>query len=286
VHRPDLGSAERTTTPTSSTSPPHRTKAIIIVVAVSALLFGSIGVAFASTGHDPISTGAETAATTSPTAMPPMDHSADMTAMPDSPGTTDPSADPCPNLTGETVMADGMVMAPIPQRPPTTAERAAADKLVADTRSGTERYQDQANAKADGYRPVTDSKAAVQHWANYDIARHHDTLDPQHPDALIYGNTVKGTKLLGAMFLSPGNCVPGPDPGGPLTQWHAHDNLCMDAAADVTGKVDADKTCTSGRAAPTTRFMLHVWLAPSLGDPLQPEITPAQYVPIIRTGEL
>ena len=50
------------------------------------------------------------------------------------------SADPastaatvCPNVKNTTVMANGMVMAPVPTGAPTAAEQAAADKLVSET---------------------------------------------------------------------------------------------------------------------------------------------------------
>src|SRR5271165_1245006 len=39
----------------------------------------------------------------------------------------------CPSVKGATTMSDGMVMAPVPPGPPTAAQRAAADELVAQT---------------------------------------------------------------------------------------------------------------------------------------------------------
>ncbi|MBI2705753.1 MAG: hypothetical protein HYX32_10765 [Actinobacteria bacterium] len=103
---------------------------------------------------------------------------------------------------------------------------------------------------------------------------------------MIYANTVKGPKLIGAMYLSGQRCQPGPDIGGPLTQWHAHASLCLDTGGNVLGEPDQNGNCTKGRATKGSQFMLHVWLAPSLGDPLQPEVTRSQYAQIIRTGNL
>ena len=79
----------------------------------------------------------------------------------------------------------------------------------------------------------------------------------------------------------------GPDIGGPLTQWHAHDDLCLSATHQVVGKTDAAGTCATGVHNTSTYFMLHVWVAPSLATShqFQPDLTRAELAPIIRTGQ-
>jgi hypothetical protein len=184
-------------------------------------------------------------------------------------------------------MGDGMVMAPVPSGPPTAAEQAAADTLVAQTTAAVAKYASLSAATAAGYVPATNPNGYEVHYANWQIVRSGDVLDPTHPSSLVYANTVKGPVLLGAMYLGAGPCIPGPDIGGPLTQWHAHDNLCLSATHQVVGKTDASGSCASGVHNTSTYFMLHVWVAPSLAasHQFQPDLTAAELAPIIRTGQ-
>ncbi len=193
----------------------------------------------------------------------------------------------CPNVTGTTTMGNGMVMAPVPAGAPTAAERAAANALVAQTTAAVAKYANLSAATAAGYVPATDPNGYEVHYANWQIVRSGDVLDPNHPSSLVYANTVKGPVLLGAMYLGAGPCIPGPDVGGPLTQWHAHDNLCLSATHQVVGKTDASGACATGVHNTSTYFMLHVWVAPSLAatHQFQPDLTRAELAPIIRTGQ-
>ena len=99
----------------------------------------------------------------------------------------------------------------------------------------------------------------------------------------MYANTVNGPKLMGAMYLGPAPCTPGPDIGGSLTQWHAHDDLCL-AGGQVVGKTSASGTCAAGVHNTNTYFMLHVWTEPSLAatHQFQPDLTRAELAPIIE----
>jgi hypothetical protein len=202
-----------------------------------------------------------------------------------SPATT--TASICPNVTGTTTMGNGMVMAPVPAGPPTAAEQAAANTLVAQTTAAISKYASLSAATAAGYVPATNPNGYEVHYANWQIVRSGDVLDPDHPSSLVYANTVKGPVLLGAMYLGAGPCIPGPDVGGPLTQWHAHDDLCLSATHQVVGKTDASGACATGVHNTDTYFMLHVWVAPSLAatHQFQPDLTSAELAPIIRTGE-
>jgi hypothetical protein len=193
----------------------------------------------------------------------------------------------CPNVTNATVMSDGMVMAPVPSGPPTAAQQAAANRLVAETTSALSGYASLSAATAAGYVPATNPDGYVVHYANWQTVRSGDVLDPSHPSALVYANTFSGPVLLGAMYMGPGPCQPGPDIGGPLTQWHAHDNLCLSPTHQVVGRSTASGTCSSGAHNTSTYFMLHVWTAPSLssGHQFQPDLTKAEIAPIIRSGQ-
>lgn len=192
----------------------------------------------------------------------------------------------CGNVKGATTMANGMVMAPVPSGNPTASQQAAADRLVAETTATLAKYTSLSAATAAGYTPATNPDGYLVHYANWGIAKT-DGFDPSSPAFLMYANTVDGPKLLGAMYLGPAPCTPGPDVGGPLTQWHAHDNLCLSTDHQVVGKTTSSGTCATGVHNTSTYFMLHVWVAPSLAatHQFQPDLTAAELAPIIRTGQ-
>jgi len=194
----------------------------------------------------------------------------------------------CSNVKGTTTMGNGMVMAPVPSGAPTAAQQAAANTLVARTTAAVAKYASLPAATAAGYVPATNPNGYEVHYANWQVVKSGDVLDPDHPSSLVYANTVKGPVLLGAMYLGAGPCIPGPDVGGPLTQWHAHDDLCLSPTThQVVGKTDASGTCATGVHNTNTYFMLHVWVAPSLAatHQFQPDLTAAELAPIIRTGQ-
>jgi hypothetical protein len=218
-------------------------------------------------------------------------HSGSMPGMPGMAGGTSPAsttASICSNVKGTTTMGNGMLMAPVPSGTPTAKEQAAANALVARTTAAVARYASLSAATAAGYVPATNPNGYEVHYANWQTVRSGDVLDPDHPSSLVYANTVKGPVLLGAMYLGAGPCIPGPDVGGPLTQWHAHDDLCLSATThQVVGKTDTAGTCATGVHNTNTYFMLHVWVAPSLAasHQFQPDLTKAELAPIIRTGQ-
>jgi hypothetical protein len=193
-----------------------------------------------------------------------------------------PSATVCGNVKGATTMANGMVMAPVSSGNPTASQEAAANELVAQTAATLAKYTSLSAATAAGYTPATNPDGYLVHYANWRIAKT-DGFDPSSPAFLMYANTVEGPKLLGAMYLGPAPCTPGPDVGGPLTQWHAHDNLCL-SDGQVVGRTSAAGTCAAGVHNTNTYFMLHVWTEPSLASThqFQADLTRAELAPIIR----
>jgi hypothetical protein len=196
------------------------------------------------------------------------------------------SSSVCPNVKNTTVMSNGMVMAPVPSGPPTAAQQSAADQLVANVKSSLTKYASLSAATAAGYVPATNPTGYTVHYANWQTAKSGDVLDPTNPTFLVYANTQQGPKLLGAMFLGPAPCVPGPDIGGSLTQWHAHDNLCLSSTHQVVGQTNSSGTCTTGTHNVDTYFMLHVWVEPSLAQThqFQADLTRSELAPII-TGQ-
>jgi hypothetical protein len=151
---------------------------------------------------------------------------------------------------------------------------------------GIAKYSKLSAAIIDGYVPATNPDGYVVHYANWSVVRAGDVLDPNRPSSLVYANTVSGPVLLGAMFLGPGPCRPGPDVAGPLTQWHAHANLCLSATHEVVGRSTASGHCTVGKHNTNTYFMMHVWTATSLAQSYQfaAHVPSAAYAAIIRSG--
>jgi hypothetical protein len=146
---------------------------------------------------------------------------------------------------------------------PTADERAAAERLLADTRAGSARFAELAVAEAEGYRKVqVPGMALPEHWpahyVNAAYVRDGRVLDPSHPETLVYVKLRDGrTVLLGAMYLAPGG--EAPSVGGPLTAWHAHPGACFGPEATV-GFVGRDGRCPAGMVEPARQpEMLHVW---------------------------
>jgi hypothetical protein len=142
---------------------------------------------------------------------------------------------------------------------PTAAEQAAADELVAATRAGVARFADVRDAEAAGYRVVTPFAfygARAAHFQNPAYATDGRLLDPERPEDLMYLKHDDGSlTLVGVMFVAP--IGKGPRVGGPLTNWHVHDDLC----ASLSGLAP---TLPTGACPDGTRSlnieMLHVWL--------------------------
>jgi hypothetical protein len=52
----------------------------------------------------------------------------------------------------------------------------------------------------------------------------------------------------------------GPDPGGPLTQWHQHEGICFSPLGFEFSFETPFWTCPVGSTSITTPPMLHVWI--------------------------
>jgi hypothetical protein len=154
---------------------------------------------------------------------------------------------------------------------PTAAEQKAAVSFVNTSWQDAKKYQSLAVAKAAGYRPITAVGGPVVHYLNPAYYRATvlggPILDTADPQSLVYANTPKGAVLVAAMYITyPGG--PTPQPGGCLTQWHVHTNLCITGALDVVGTVGpGNQTCPPGSANRVTPAMIHVWFVPIPGGP-------------------
>jgi len=154
---------------------------------------------------------------------------------------------------------------------PTAAQQRAAVSFVNTSWAGAKKYQSLAVAKAAGYRPITPVGAPVVHYLN--PAYYQATLDggpvlnTTDPQSLVYANTPQGAVLVAAMYIGALD-GPTPQPGGCLTQWHVHTNLCLTGTLDVVGGVGPGQpTCPPGSVNRVTPPMIHVWFVPIPGGP-------------------
>jgi len=186
-------------------------------------------------------------------------------------------------------MAAGMRMAtPDCTAPPTKAQQQAAVDLVNRTVAAVAPFSSLDAAKAAGYVPVTPSGRRVVHYINPSIYRQRPTVDPHQVPVLVYVNTAHGAVLSAAMYLMPQSSAASdpPQPGGCLTQWHIHTDLCFHGA-NVVGN-NATGTCAVGSSNRTTTPMMHVWLTPVSGGPLAPdppardEVEAANHLPALN----
>jgi hypothetical protein len=203
--------------------------------------------------------------------MPGMGTSAPTATAPLSLPTTSP-AGPIDWPDDMTTMAPGMEMAtPGCTAQPTSAQQHAAVALVDQTVRAAAPYESLAAAEAAGYVPVTRTGQAIVHYINPAIYRQGKELDPSSIPVLVYVNTPHGAVLSAAMYLMPrsgGDSNP-PQPGGCLTQWHIHTDLCF-SGGTVVGN-DNGGGCSAGSTNQVTQPMMHVWLTPVTGGPLAPD---------------
>jgi hypothetical protein len=179
-------------------------------------------------------------------------------------------------------MAAGMKMASGPcTAAPTAAQKATTVKLVNRSWAAAKKFRSLATAKADGYVPITPPGLPVVHYLNLKYYQHSleggRVINPAEPQSLVYANTPKGAVLAASMFMAaPGTTHP-PQPGGCLTQWHLHTNLCFGSFGTVVGLTHAG-TCAPGTVHRITPPMFHIWYIPIPGGPTAVDAPDAQVV--------
>jgi hypothetical protein len=187
---------------------------------------------------------------------------------------------PNPNMQ----MAPGMAMASATActAAPTVSQQHAAVRLVDTSWKDTKKYQSLATARAAGYRPITPSGLPVVHYVNpaYYLATvlGGHVLNLTDPQSLVYANTPRGAVLVAAMYITaPGGATP--QPGGCLTQWHVHTNLCLARGLGVVGIVGpGHSACPPGSLNRVTPPMMHVWFVPIPGGPTAIDASDPQVV--------
>ena len=167
----------------------------------------------------------------------------------------------------------GAVLQPVASTA-TPEQQAAAARLLAATRVGIARYQDPQAAIAAGYTPGPVSDAdPLLHFENRANAAF--ILNPNRPQALVYARTTRGLMLVGAMFQMPRAGQWGPNPGGPLTQWHQHEGICFTPFGFELSFATPFWSCPVGAIIVTTPPMLHVWIVDNgKGGPFAADLDP------------
>jgi hypothetical protein len=143
-------------------------------------------------------------------------------------------------------------------------QQARAENLIAITLLRLPKYSDYKTAEADGFRSIHDGVTGTEHFVNLAYFDDGKILDPDYPESLVYDvdrSTGKRT-LSAAMYMMPSGSrlTDVPDIGGPLTQWHIHNNLCFTANGTVAGLTDANGKCPAGLNNGTQAPMIHVWI--------------------------
>jgi hypothetical protein len=187
---------------------------------------------------------------------------------------------PDPNMQ----MAAGMQMASpaMCDTVPTAAQQSAAVRLVNTSWQDASQFRSLAVAKTAGYVPITPPGLSVVHYLNYQYylatMRGGQVLNVAEPQSLVYANTPKGAVLVAAMYIAP-DSSDAPQPGGCLTQWHVHTNLCQTAFGFVVGvKTAAQPVCPAGSTNRVTQPMMHVWFVPIPGGPTAIDASDQQIV--------
>jgi hypothetical protein len=167
---------------------------------------------------------------------------------------------------------------------PTPAQVDAANRLYDETRAAIQPYEDWHVAWAAGYRPGGSTTLPSSHWMNQRYVDAGYVMDPTRPQGLVYANTHHGPVLLGAMFQMKGINQFGPDPGGPLTAWHQHENICITPFGFEFSLMTPFSNCAFGAIDISVSPMLHVWIVDNpKGGPFAVDIDPSVVAALDRT---
>jgi len=142
------------------------------------------------------------------------------------------------------------------------AQVRSATALAEATRRAMARYADLRAALTAGYRlPGFRATGPDVHLEHPRYKEDGHVLDPQRPEMLVYAIDRDRATLLGVVYVMEVAGRPGPAPGGPITQWHAH-NLCISALPPGFGIVSPYGGCPAFSVNLTSTEMMHVWVVP------------------------
>ncbi|WP_280213513.1 hypothetical protein [Nocardia cyriacigeorgica] len=149
----------------------------------------------------------------------------------------------------------------------TPAQEQRAAELIRTTLDTLPAFADVSTIGALGFRSIGDASTGHEHYINTAYIRDDRFLDPAYPESLVYRVDGDRRTLVSAMYIAKDKTIDDPelvDFGGPLMQWHVHDNLCWkrgDNGPVVAGVTDDQGTCPPGSVNPGAgNPMVHVWI--------------------------
>jgi hypothetical protein len=158
----------------------------------------------------------------------------------------------------------GVIMRPGDGTQPTLAQTEAADQLAEATRTAMAKYARLEDALKDGFVLPAVAHGPDVHLDNKANASDGRVLDPQRPEKLVYAIDGGRATLMGVVFMMERAGVPGPEPGGSITRWHAH-NICLSVLPPGFTIVSAYGTCPPLSITVTSAEMMHVWVVQNPG---------------------
>jgi hypothetical protein len=151
----------------------------------------------------------------------------------------------------------------------TSEQQASAEALVTDTLIELPRFADPAAAVDAGYRTIGDAFTGFEHYVNWPLMSDGRILDARYPESLVYQVNPGGSRTLtAAMYmLEPGSTLATvPDVGGPMVQWHIHNDLCYEGAENAWTVLPSlyppGQPCPGGSFRTLEVPMVHVWIVP------------------------
>jgi len=193
----------------------------------------------------------------------------------DHPPSTDPGQPPHDHAPGPTPVIPRRYDARLPVDlsgfPGVSAEQQArAEALVTSTLVQLPaHYATTDAAYAAGYRSIGDAFTGWEHYIKWSLTNDGHELDANYPESLVYQVMPTGEKrLAAAMYLlePPRTLDQVPDLGGPMTQFHEHNDLCWYPRGDawqVTLVGAPPIPCPTGAVRKEVVPMIHVWVIPS-----------------------
>jgi hypothetical protein len=160
----------------------------------------------------------------------------------------------------------GVIMRPLADHHPSLDQQAAANALGAATKQAMKRYARLSDALAAGYALPRPGTGPDVHLENKVFKSDGRVLDPQRPEMLVYAIGDGRATLLGVVFVMERAGTAGPDPGGPVTRWHAH-NICLTLLPPGFGIVSPFGSCPAFSVNVTTPEMMHVWIVDNPDGP-------------------
>ena len=157
----------------------------------------------------------------------------------------------------------------------TPQEQARAEQLVRDTLKYLPHWASEQTAINEGYRSIQDGFTGDEHFVKWSLVDDNDILDAQHPESLVYENG----KLAAAMYMMKDGSTfaDTPDIGGALTQWHVHNDLCLEQNPHdplqwyLRGVTTSNGQCTATGAIKKGDVpMIHVWIIKNACGPFAP----------------